>query len=70
MPRSPHGVDPWDELTLYIIHGLLHLMGYDDLNPKDKRKMRRAEAKHMHKIKKLGINLRDDCKIAVSVNFE
>ena len=31
------------ELTLYLIHGWLHLAGYDDLRPALKRVMRRAE---------------------------
>ncbi|HWA08724.1 MAG TPA: rRNA maturation RNase YbeY [Opitutaceae bacterium] len=33
------------ELTLYVIHGWLHLAGYDDLRPDRKRAMRRAEAR-------------------------
>jgi probable rRNA maturation factor len=35
------------ELTLYVVHGWLHLAGYDDLVPAKKRKMRAAEAKAM-----------------------
>ncbi len=35
------------ELTLYIVHGWLHLAGHDDLNPAAKRAMRRAEARAM-----------------------
>jgi probable rRNA maturation factor len=35
------------ELTLYIVHGWLHLAGYDDMNPAAKRAMRRAEARAM-----------------------
>ena len=35
------------ELTLYVIHGWLHLAGYDDLQPAKKRKMRAAEARAM-----------------------
>jgi probable rRNA maturation factor len=35
------------ELTLYLVHGWLHLAGYDDLSPAKKRVMRRAEAKAM-----------------------
>jgi probable rRNA maturation factor len=31
------------ELTLYLVHGWLHLAGYDDLVPAKKRAMRRAE---------------------------
>ncbi len=33
------------ELTLYLVHGWLHLAGYDDLQPARKRLMRRAEAR-------------------------
>jgi probable rRNA maturation factor len=32
-----------EELTLYVVHGWLHLAGYDDLVPLKKRAMRRAE---------------------------
>jgi len=35
------------ELTLYLVHGWLHLAGYDDLQPAKKRKMRAAEARAM-----------------------
>ena len=35
------------ELTLYLVHGWLHLAGYDDLKPAKKRVMRRAEARAM-----------------------
>ncbi len=33
------------ELTLYLVHGWLHLAGYDDLQPAKKRVMRRAETR-------------------------
>lgn len=36
-----------EELTLYVIHGWLHLAGFDDLVPTRKRAMRRAEARAM-----------------------
>ncbi len=35
------------ELTLYVVHGWLHLAGYDDLQPAKKRLMRRAEKRAM-----------------------
>lgn len=35
------------ELTLYLVHGWLHLAGHDDLDPLKKRAMRRAEARAM-----------------------
>jgi probable rRNA maturation factor len=35
------------ELMLYVVHGWLHLAGYDDLQPAKKRLMRRAESRAM-----------------------
>jgi probable rRNA maturation factor len=37
-----HG--PQDELLLYLVHGLLHLLGYDDHKAVDRRRMRQREA--------------------------
>ena len=34
---------PLDELTLYVVHGLLHLCGYDDLSAKELKVMRQRE---------------------------
>ena len=42
-----HGRDFSEELTLYLVHGWLHLAGHDDLAPVKKRAMRRAEARAM-----------------------
>ncbi len=42
--RAHHG-DFSNELALYVVHGWLHLAGYDDLQPAKKRAMRRAEAR-------------------------
>jgi probable rRNA maturation factor len=36
-------VSPWNELVLYVVHGLLHLCGYDDRNDEDARIMRARE---------------------------
>lgn len=46
-----HRTDPYAETTLYIVHGLLHLIGYDDIDKSDKIKIRQAEKKHMNMIK-------------------
>jgi len=40
---SVYGWSPDDELTLYIVHGLLHLCGYDDLIPEELAIMRQRE---------------------------
>ena len=41
---SRHATTTEHELKLYLVHGLLHLCGYDDLTPPEKRLMRRREA--------------------------
>ena len=42
-----HGNTLRREAALYAIHGTLHLAGYDDLESKAKRRMRRAEARYL-----------------------
>jgi probable rRNA maturation factor len=37
------GADAWTELVLYVIHGLLHLCGHDDLTEDGAAAMRRRE---------------------------
>ena len=39
-----HGGDFAQELTLYLLHGWLHLCGIDDQEELDRRKMRKAES--------------------------
>jgi len=42
------------ELALYVVHGWLHLAGYDDLAPARKRAMRRAETRAMNLLSRAG----------------
>src|ERR1039457_2824796 len=44
---------PARELILYVVHGILHLHGYDDQKPNDQRRMRAAERKLMSRLSKL-----------------
>jgi len=39
------GIPPLHELVLYVVHGALHLDGYDDKKPEARRRMRAAERK-------------------------
>lgn len=39
------GVSPGRELALYVVHGCLHLCGFDDHEPSERRRMRVAEAR-------------------------
>lgn len=50
-------LDAYQETTLYIIHGLLHLMGYDDIEEFDRKQMRQAEKKHLDKLVELKLVL-------------
>lgn len=38
------GSDPARELALYLVHGALHLCGYDDHDPDERARMRATEA--------------------------
>jgi probable rRNA maturation factor len=38
------GVEPGDELALYVVHGLLHLCGFDDHDDSARSRMRQREA--------------------------
>jgi probable rRNA maturation factor len=40
-----HRHDLSEELTLYVVHGWLHLAGHDDRQPARKKRMRAAEAR-------------------------
>lgn len=52
-----HVGDPYKETTLYLVHGLLHLMGYNDLEEQDIILMRQAEKRHMQHLQKLNLQL-------------
>ncbi len=47
-----HGEDAYKETTLYLIHGLLHLLGYDDIEEEDRQEMRAAETRYLNHIEK------------------
>jgi probable rRNA maturation factor len=47
--------DPATETLLYVIHGLLHLCGYDDTTPTARRMMQRRQLHYLHQ---LGLRLR------------
>ena len=44
----------WEsELVRYLIHGVLHLCGYDDQRPADRRRMKREEDRLLKQIGRL-----------------
>ena len=44
---AAHGDDPYKEVALYIVHGLLHLLGYRDRTDAERAEMRHQEARAM-----------------------
>ena len=51
-------IDFEEELTLYIVHGLLHLLGYDDIEEEDRVEMRKQEALLMRLLSSKGLVLK------------
>lgn len=52
-----HKGDHLRETILYATHGLLHLFGYDDIKPKDRALMRKAETRHLDNLDQQGLTL-------------
>jgi probable rRNA maturation factor len=51
------GLDPYTETLLYIIHTLLHLAGYNDLEVNERRTMRKMEKKCMDHLRNINVQL-------------
>jgi probable rRNA maturation factor len=45
------GQPPLDELLLYIVHGVLHLCGYDDQEDKERERMYERQKKYLDELK-------------------
>ncbi|NGX60339.1 MAG: Endoribonuclease YbeY [Chlamydiae bacterium] len=54
-----HGGDVGEEITLYIVHGFLHLLGYEDTTPQSMKEMRTQEKKRLSTLakNKLGVKI-------------
>jgi probable rRNA maturation factor len=53
-----HGGDPVEETALYLVHGLLHLLGYDDLTEPDDVRMEARQAELLWQAAESGVVLR------------
>lgn len=51
-------LDPAEELSLYLVHGILHLTGYDDVNSRDRGQMRKREKELLEEARRRGLLLR------------
>jgi probable rRNA maturation factor len=55
---SEHGTSAAEEQLLYIVHGMLHLVGYRDKSADDARAMRVAEARYLQQLGPNGLSKR------------
>jgi probable rRNA maturation factor len=55
--------DPYTETSLYIVHAILHLLGYDDIDPKDQEEMRKGEAEVMDHLQKKNLVLSNQAQV-------
>ena len=55
--QSSISSDPYGEVTLYIVHGFLHLLGYDDIEESDEKEMRSEEKNCIVHLEKHGVRL-------------
>jgi probable rRNA maturation factor len=46
-----HGHALRAELALYVVHGILHVAGFDDVAPRERRRMREAECEVMRRLR-------------------
>jgi probable rRNA maturation factor len=46
-----HELELEDEVLLYALHGLLHLIGYNDLIPEDMQAMQRAQTRLLRRLR-------------------
>lgn len=50
-----HQIDPQEELLRYVVHCLLHLIGYDDIQAADRLKMKKKENQCLKRLTQEGL---------------
>ena len=53
-----NGGDVYREITLYTVHGLLHCLGYDDIEEDDRQLIRSEEARYLEHVEAKGLWLK------------
>ncbi len=48
-------IDPYEELYRYLVHCILHMIGYDDIHPNERAKMKRKERTCLKKLDEAGL---------------
>lgn len=55
---AEHGGSLEEEITLYVVHGYLHLLGYNDQTPEEQKEMRMQEKKWMNNLVKNRLSIK------------
>ncbi|MBI5273920.1 MAG: rRNA maturation RNase YbeY [Chlamydiales bacterium] len=55
-----HRLSAYEELSLYVVHGLLHLIGFDDIEEKEEAIMRQEEKRCLVLLKKENLLLKKE----------
>lgn len=50
-----HHINPFEELCRYVIHGILHLMGFEDEKPDLRAQMKRKENSCLRRLRQRGL---------------
>lgn len=50
-----HHINPFEELCRYVVHGILHLMGFEDGNPDSRAQMKRKENACLRHLRQRGL---------------
>lgn len=56
--EHPEGLSPHEETTLYLVHGLLHLLGFDDIKKRDQALMYSTQEKLLFQLKEKALCLK------------
>lgn len=60
---AKHGHGVVEELALYVIHGLLHLNGWDDIVPRDRARMHRTQRRIWRRALSAEVTKNQPCKV-------
>lgn len=59
---NKYGGDPYDEVTLYIIHTLLHMLGWEDTTPTKRKKMFEEQDRILDHLRTKRLSLKTNIK--------
>jgi probable rRNA maturation factor len=52
-----HNIDVYEETSLYIVHAILHLLGFNDIEEEEQKQMRQEEERYLSHLREKGLLL-------------